>query len=213
MNPIDLAYMAGVIDSDGCIGIKKSTYAMRVKKDASQPIYSERITLKQVEPQAVELAHAMFGGHRSVTDPTAKRGRPLHTWHIHSKSAGAAIVALLPYLRIKRKQAENAIRLRELVSTRRCWPVPPIIAGEEMVTVIDFATLVGVKKETIRQAIQHRSIPSVKSGMSRLIPKSFTEQYRFRISSGGKARRSPEITTAMEDCYQHAKELNLVGQR
>ncbi len=39
------SYLAGCIDSDGTIGIKKSTYAMRVTGDSGQPTYSERLAL------------------------------------------------------------------------------------------------------------------------------------------------------------------------
>lgn len=213
MNKLELAYAAGVIDSDGCIGIKRSTYSMRVRGDATQPIYFERITVKQVETQAVALLHLMFGGHRGITDPSAKRGRPLHHWHIHSASAGKALVELLPYLRIKRKQAENAIRMRVILKTPRRWPVPAIVKGEPLVTATEFASLVGVKAATIMQATQHKSIPSVRIGRSRMIPISFADAYRARIACGGKVRRAESVTDKLEECYLLAKELNRVGIR
>lgn len=108
-----LAYLAGVIDSDGYIGIKRSTYAMRVTKDSKQPIYSERICVKQVEPQAVELFHATFGGTLTKAKPNARRGRPLHSWQVTDKKAAAVCAALLPYLRIKAEQARNCLALRD----------------------------------------------------------------------------------------------------
>lgn len=211
MTKLELAYAAGVIDSDGCIGVNRSTYAMRVRGDASQAVYSERITMKQVEPQAVELLHRLFGGHRGMTDPSAKRGRPLHTWHIHSAIAGKALVALLPFLRIKKAQAENAIRLRIVMQTRRCWPVPKIIKGEPLVTASEFAKLVGVKSFTIFQAKHHGSIPHCRVGRNLMIPLSFVSTYRDRIACGGKAKRSQEVTDQLESCYQLAKKLNHVG--
>jgi hypothetical protein len=108
------AYLAGVIDSDGTIGIRKSTYAMRVRGDAQQPMYSERLCVKQVEPHAVKLLAATFGGSVYVQSPTTKRGRPLHAWLVTDRKAFATICALLPYLRIKKVQARNAMRLRQL---------------------------------------------------------------------------------------------------
>src|SRR6266702_2354802 len=109
--PTNLAYAAGVIDSDGYIGVNRSTYAMRVRGDASQAVYAARVMVKQVEPQAIDLLHEMFSGYRSAAPPTAARGRLLHAWEVHSANAGRACVALLPYLRIKRVQAENAIEV------------------------------------------------------------------------------------------------------
>lgn len=109
----DLAYCAGVIDSDGTIGVKMSTYAMR-HGNGGQPNYSERICVKQVEPQAVDLLTSMFGGSRYITKPSAKKGRALFTWQVTDRQAAEALVALLPFLRIKRPQAENCLLLRKI---------------------------------------------------------------------------------------------------
>lgn len=37
MTKSELAYCAGVIDSDGTIGVKRSTYAMRITRDCAAP--------------------------------------------------------------------------------------------------------------------------------------------------------------------------------
>jgi len=110
----ELAYLAGVIDSDGTIGIKCNSYSMRVIKDCSQPTYSERICIKQVEPMAIDLGHRLFGGYRFTEDPSAKRGKSLHGWQVTDKQAVALIKAVLPFLRIKRRQAEICLELRKL---------------------------------------------------------------------------------------------------
>jgi len=110
----DLAYCAGVIDSDGTIGVKKSTYAMRVRRDAGQPTYSERVSVKQVEPHAVSLLVSLFGGSRYITNNGTKNARPLHAWLATDQRAATALSAVLPYLRIKRLQAENCLQLRAL---------------------------------------------------------------------------------------------------
>lgn len=114
MTKIDLAYLAGVIDSDGTIGIKVSTYSCRVTKDSKQPTYSERVCLKQVEPHAVDLAHSLFGGYRFINDPNAKRGKPLHGWQVTDKKATVFLEAILPFLRIKKSQALTCLELRSL---------------------------------------------------------------------------------------------------
>jgi len=108
------AYIAGVFDADGTIGIKKSTYSVRVTGDSNQPTYSERVCLKQVEPQAVDLLHGLVGGYRFTAKPTAKKGRPLHGWQATDLKAAKFLKAILPYLRIKRAQAENCLELRKL---------------------------------------------------------------------------------------------------
>lgn len=110
----ELAYCAGVIDSDGTIGIKRSTYAMRVLGEASQPVFSERVCVKQVEIAAVSLLHTLFGGRFGMDDPSAKRGKPLYVWQVTDKKAATALYLMLPYLRIKQAQAKNCLQLREI---------------------------------------------------------------------------------------------------
>jgi hypothetical protein len=43
MRKTDLAYIAGVLDADGTIGIKRATYAARVIKDCKQASYTEQM--------------------------------------------------------------------------------------------------------------------------------------------------------------------------
>jgi hypothetical protein len=112
MDKLILAYLAGVLDSDGTIGVKRSTYSMRVIGDSAQPTYSERIHIRQVERAALEVFAATFGGNIGITDPSAKRGRPLFNWGQTDLKAAVTLMALLPYLRIKRGQAENCLALR-----------------------------------------------------------------------------------------------------
>lgn len=112
--PEVLAYCAGIIDADGTIGIRRSTYGARVVGDCRQASYSERVALKQVEPHAVALLTRLFGGYRTIDDPSAKRGKPLHKWEATDRKAAIALMATLPYLRIKREQALNALALRDL---------------------------------------------------------------------------------------------------
>jgi hypothetical protein len=111
-----LAYAAGVIDSDGSIGIRRSTYAMRVRKDSSQPTYSARVSAKQVTPEAMDLLKSLFGGSLMLQKASVTKGRPLYYWEIHSKSATECLMRLLPYLRVKRAQAENCIALYMLIA-------------------------------------------------------------------------------------------------
>lgn len=107
-----LAYLAGAIDSDGSIGIRRSTYHQRVRGDARAPVYSERVGLKQVTPQIPELLKECFGGHLGTTRSQTANGRDLLSWQVTDKAAAECLRALLPFLRVKRAQAENCLALR-----------------------------------------------------------------------------------------------------
>ncbi len=120
-----IAYCAGVIDSDGTIGIKRSTYAMRVRGDAGAPIFSARICVRQVERGAVDLLASVFGGNVRPARTYAKRGRPMWQWEARDRRAEAALKLLMPHLRIKRAQARNCLALRKLIAASkvaRCAP-------------------------------------------------------------------------------------------
>jgi len=116
-----LAYAAGVIDSDGSIGIRRKTYAMRVLCTTDQPTFSERVTIRQIEPEAVDLLHAQFGGCRSVIVAKGKRTKrqPLQSLQLVDRHAAFLLAAVLPHLRIKRRQAELCLELRRLKEESR----------------------------------------------------------------------------------------------
>lgn len=119
------AYLAGAIDSDGTIGVKRSTYAMRVTKDSTQPIYSERVALRQVTKEIPELLKECFGGALYMTKPSTPNGRPLWSWAVTDMRAVACLVTLMPYLLVKREQAKNAIALRRVKDRSKAWRVRP----------------------------------------------------------------------------------------
>ncbi len=116
MKTIDLAYLAGVVDSDGCItiGVDQSP---RPEKNA--PRFFQLIAVRQCDPEAVHLAQELFGGRITVGKPGSLRGRPSHDWVVANRKACAVAKALLPYLRIKRKQAEIVLRMGALKNKGR----------------------------------------------------------------------------------------------
>ncbi len=113
------AYLAGVLDSVGTIGIKKSTYSMRVIQDSTQPTYSERIHIRQVRREALDLFSETFGGNVTVEAAHVKRGKPLFCWGQTDKKATATLQALMPFLRIKAAQARNCLVLRAVKETSK----------------------------------------------------------------------------------------------
>lgn len=110
----DLAYLAGVVDSDGCIRVERLKNNGRSRDGIS---YAAFITIQQVERQAIDLARATFGGFVMTIKPTPKMplARTMVRWTARSRIAADALAALRPYLRIKTAQADNAIALACLV--------------------------------------------------------------------------------------------------
>lgn len=207
--PTDLAYAAGVIDSDGCIWVTRDTWRMR-NADAATPTYQARVRVKQVEREAVDLLHDMHPGYFRQEPPTARRGRPLWSWSLSSAATGRFIGDVLPYLRIKRAQAENAIEVCRLsaLGTRR-FEVPDVTPGEPMVTMAEAARRLGKDYGTVIQAVRKGSVPHVRTGPRRIqIPESFLEIWSKR---GSSPSRSAELLRLLDACYERSRELNRVG--
>jgi hypothetical protein len=103
-----LAYLAGLIDGEGYIGIKKMT-----RHDCAAPSYHARIQVRMVdEPAIALLAHELGGKYYHERTATGLR-RALYCWQVSDALAERTLRALLPYLRIKRRNAEEVLRLRE----------------------------------------------------------------------------------------------------
>lgn len=122
MNATDLAYLAGVIDSDGSISVRKVDYHVRHGM-ATNCSYWPRIKIKQVDPEAVDLAKSLFGGTVYKSKSQTANGKDLFAWEVTNRKAEACLQALLPYLRIKRLRALNGIECarltKESIAVRR----------------------------------------------------------------------------------------------
>lgn len=105
-----LAYLAGVMDSDGNLRVEK-----RHIEGMLGPHYRICIRAAQVAPSpAIDLFARTFGGHVTVKKVNRPNQRDLAYWSLHDKSAVPAIAALLPYLLVKRQEAYLLLDLRRL---------------------------------------------------------------------------------------------------
>ena len=102
-----LAYLAGIIDGEGYIGIKRTT-----RRDARSPIYHERIQVRMTDEAAIQFLAATLGGNYYREQPHANDGRPLYCWQASDALACRILERVMPYLIVKRDQAENVLRLR-----------------------------------------------------------------------------------------------------
>lgn len=106
----ELAYCAGVVDSDGYILVARRRD--RPKNERSFVLYFEMVGVGQVTREAVDLLQSLFGGSVSARKKKKKSHHTLYIWRVQQIQANQAIKALLPYLRIKKDQAFNALAFR-----------------------------------------------------------------------------------------------------
>lgn len=95
-----LAYAAGLIDGEGCIG----TYWNSVHRN-----FQLRITVEMTEKVGLEHLEGLFGG-KWYFKPAKTPRKARHLWMIFNSKAENAIKQLLPYLKVKKEHAETALK-------------------------------------------------------------------------------------------------------
>ena len=109
-----IAYLAGIIDGEGYIGIKKTAHKNRVT-----PGFHARIQVRMIHDGAIRMLQDTFGGSIYKEKPHVDGGRPLACWQLSDAKAEYALRILLPYMVVKRENAENVLALRDLQTTSK----------------------------------------------------------------------------------------------
>lgn len=103
---IDLAYVAGFYDGEGSIGIYRT---VRTRKT----FYLRSQLVQNVSPEARRLLDHLqveYGGHVSFS--RSANGREKMNWQIGGPKAAFFLVEIQPFLRLKARQADLAIRFQ-----------------------------------------------------------------------------------------------------
>ena len=122
MDKITLPYAAGLFDGEGCIHINKWTSAL---KNGNQ--YSLLVQIKMCDGRLLHDFKRDFGG--NLTSEKRSLVNPKHSdilvWRVGARQAAAFLKEILPYLRLKRKQALLAISFQEKmpITGRGRYPV------------------------------------------------------------------------------------------
>jgi hypothetical protein len=107
------AYLAGVMDADGYFCFKRTPAQFGSDGNMiSTARYSEGVGLNQVTDEVISILHARYGGnvmHYAARTPSS---RPIYRWRVGDRKAAAVAADLLPFLRIKRRDAELLLVMR-----------------------------------------------------------------------------------------------------
>ena len=104
MKRVTLAYVAGVIDGEGCIGLycPQSTHSTQLQVKVS-------LTNKEL----VYWFYSTFGGGFRYEPARNERSKPSYRWLVGGNQALKFLKQVHPYLRLKKPQAEIAIAFQE----------------------------------------------------------------------------------------------------
>jgi len=110
----DLAYLAGLIDGEGYIGIKKSRPGSGGRVS---PSYHARIQVRMVDEPAIAFLAATLGGNYYKESPSAAKGRPLYCFSASDRKAEHILRTVRPYLRVKAQNADAVLDARDFQKT------------------------------------------------------------------------------------------------
>ena len=123
-NETDLAYAAGIIDGDGCIG----AYKNKAKTCRHGYRYCLTIRVNISEPEPIMWLYLTFGGsYRSYANQGMGK-RTMYTWALGANKALNFLKDAQPYFKAKSKQVELAIRFRNSKAGRQCGSTPIVTA-------------------------------------------------------------------------------------
>lgn len=108
----DLAYIAGLVDGEAYIGIKKSR-ANKHLTGRVNPGYHERIQVRMVDESAIKFIAETLGGWYYKEKASVAKGRPLYSYQASDKAAAKILRLLLPYLKVKKRNALTVLELRK----------------------------------------------------------------------------------------------------
>jgi hypothetical protein len=107
-----LIYAAGLFDGEGSISI--AVDLSRLKKKRSSPHFAAQVHIAMIDRCGIEIFPELFGGNISYQKPRTKMRHGLYRWQASTKNASKIIKEMLPYLRVKRPQAEILLEFQKI---------------------------------------------------------------------------------------------------
>lgn len=129
MKRTDLAYLAGIVDGEGYIGIS----ADHRKRNPDRPCWRLRVAVTNTNEWLMQHLKFSIGG-GVIALKNSKNTTPCYQWEIRHGKASEFLKLILPYLRLKRPQAELAIKFQASIgkSTRKLTESQLVVREAEM---------------------------------------------------------------------------------
>jgi len=105
-----MAYMAGIIDGEGYIGI----LACGPQKGENVTNFKVRLCITSTSVELMDWLTENFGGNYYTKVPKSQKHKVGYTWQLNCSQAGRVIESVRPYLIIKRKNADLLVAYRRL---------------------------------------------------------------------------------------------------
>lgn len=110
MSESTTAYLAGVLDSDGCVSLG----SYRTRNGSID--YRVQVVISKTDQEFLQWVQATLDYGSINYQENADSAYPsCYQWRVSQAKAETFLRMVLPYLRVKKRKAELALRLRELM--------------------------------------------------------------------------------------------------
>lgn len=138
MRDTDMAYLAGVLDSDGYITIQRTTKNRRSPAGSHwrQLSYSAKVGIAGTRREPHDFAAGIFCGSVWAYKPKNPAHRVQYQWQVSGRLAVPVLQAVRSFLLIKGVQADLALQVQELIARQqiemKATQKPPYHVTDEM---------------------------------------------------------------------------------
>ena len=105
----DLAYFAGIIDGEGCFAMHQQPVGH---------VFALQLQIGNTSPQLMEWIRSKFGGSVNLEKRNNPRHKPVFRWLATADSLDAIVPAIIPFLVVKKAQAELFLAYRRTLGPK-----------------------------------------------------------------------------------------------
>jgi intein/homing endonuclease len=102
---IEKAYLAGLFDGEGSVGLTACSQRGRISR-----AYPLAVSISNTHIETIKSLKNLFGGSTWIKKRRNKKYQPCMQWTLSSQQGLAFLKMIIPYLRIKKEQAEIGIK-------------------------------------------------------------------------------------------------------
>lgn len=138
----DYAYIAGLIDGEGCIQIEK------MKTNRVSPQYQLKIQVNMTSLDCIKKLQGVFGG-KFYSRKREGTNYQSFNWVIFSKNCQHLLKKCLPYFQEKKQQAIAGIEFQNIINHRKLGSRIPLTPKEIMIREKYYKRLKELKTEKL----------------------------------------------------------------
>jgi hypothetical protein len=126
MDKCDIAYSAGLLDGEGCIGINKTQHPTSVR-----PYYTLIVQIVNTDKRMIHWLKDTWNMGAAVVIPSKRvNHKPLWRFVVRARKARDFLEAVCPYLVIKGEQAEIGIEFQDSMDSNHVGQGRPLDKGQ-----------------------------------------------------------------------------------